>query len=163
MRRRLVLLVLLVLALAVLVAPADASAAKWIRVKWTETMNVNGSPVFTFNVRAIVLREGGGWTVWGSFKNHSTRTFPIRKRFALRVYEGRRFSSPWTQRLARRFSPAMPASIAPGQAWSGRFSGPGSPPNGHVRVIFGKFMAKNFIKDWAGFVWITDHRYRLRR
>ena len=94
------------------VAPVAAEGATVLRVGWNETARAKEGPIMRFKVRTIVLRPSGRWTVNASFKNISTRTFPIRKKFQLRVYE--------TRRVEPEVQPAVRDAVRPGDARLGR-------------------------------------------
>ena len=68
-------------------------------------------------------------------------------------------------RAARRFVPALPARLRPGDGWRGTISAPGSLASGRwVRVVFAPLVAVGDPPDdmRSRFVWITDHAYHLR-
>jgi hypothetical protein len=63
---------------------------------------------------------------------------------------------------ARAFKPALPATLGPGKAWSGRISGLGATAlrDTNVRVRFSYF-AGPALPGAPGFGWITDHVVRV--
>jgi hypothetical protein len=69
------------------------------------------------------------------------------------------------QALADRFSPRQPALIAPGQSWSGSFSGPGDLPAGvPIRVVLGRFVPLGKVPPgfYRGFLCVSDRVVRLK-
>jgi hypothetical protein len=69
-------------------------------------------------------------------------------------------------RPVRRFRPALPARFVPGRIWRSTISATGTLAAGrHVRIVFGPLIAEGKPPEGlqSGFVWITDHAYRLRR
>jgi hypothetical protein len=155
---------LLLLGIAIasaLAAPASAGPTKTIRLAWSERATVGSRTIMTFNVRSLTI-SGRSWTVNASFRNTSRTTLRIRKRFAV-LYGPSSVSVSGMKMLpAKTFRPALPATLPPGKAWSGRLSGVGAGAlrRTNVRVQFSYF-AGRALPGRPGFGWITDHVARL--
>lgn len=146
---------------ASLAAPAAAGPTRTIRLAWTERATEGSRTVMTFNVRTLTV-SGTRWTVHGGFRNTSRATLGIRKRFAVLYGPSAARVSGMKVLTAKGFSPALPARLAPGKAWNGRFSGSGGTAlkKTNVRVQFGYFEGRA-LPGRSGFGWITDHVARL--
>ena len=155
-------LALLLSTLATGFVVALPAAARTVPLNWNESLKRNGRPLMTFAVSNVTF-AGGGWTVGASFSNRTAATVRIpRKRFGLRIFRGARVTTatPYRHLPAGTFQPAVPATLAPGQAWTGTFAGRGTPARGrYVRVTFGYFsrIAPRQPSPW---VWLTDHTFR---
>lgn len=149
-----------------LAAPASA---RTIRLGWTEKTPAPyyGYIAMTFNVRSVTVTPSG-WSVRAEMINRSgkritfrrgTSYFPRRVGFGLRVPVKREVGRPsYVERSATTFSPQLPQSLAPGQRWSGRFSGRGSLPRGKpIAVTFGVFL----VNGTDPFSWTTQRQFRL--
>lgn len=156
------LLLLVVTCTAALAAPATAGPTKTIRLAWSERATEGSRTIMTFNVRSLTI-AGRSWTVDASFRNTSRTTLRIRKQFAVLYGPSRVRVSGMKVLPAKAFRPALPATLPPGKAWSGRMSGVGATAlrNTNVRVHFSYF-AGRVLPGRAGFGWITDHVARLK-
>ena len=144
-----------------LAAPTSAGSTKTIRLAWSERATVGSRTIMTFNVRSLTV-AGRNWTVNASFRNTSRQTLRIRKRFAVLYGPSSVRVSGMKVLPAKAFRPALPATLPPGRAWSGRLSGVGAGAlkNTHVRVQFSYF-AGRALPGRPGFGWITDHVARI--
>lgn len=151
------LLLLAAAATAALAAPASAGPTKTIRLAWNERATVGSRTVMTFNVRSLTIR-GSRWTVDVSFRNTSRSSLHVRKHFALLYGANTGPVSRMKVLPARAFQPALPATLRPGKAWSGRLSGPGATAltRTSVRVRFSYFVGR-VLPGSPGLSWITDH------
>lgn len=146
---------------AALAAPAGAGPAKTIRLAWSERVTVGNRTVMTFNVRSLTI-NGRNWTISASFRNTSRAKVRIREQFAL-LYGPSHVPVRGMRVLrAKSFRPTLPATLAPGKGWSGRFSGTGATVlrRTNVRVHFGNFEGRA-LPGRPGFGWITDHLARI--
>jgi hypothetical protein len=67
--------------------------------------------------------------------------------------------------LADRFRPRKPELLAPGDRWTGSFSGPGRLPAGvPIRVVLGRFFPLGSVPPglYRGFICISEKAVRLR-
>lgn len=140
----------------------SAESTVTIKLGWNERARAAGRTVMTFNVRALTVTSRG-WTIAASFRNTSKSRVAIREEFALLVTKRRAQIDGAAALEAKGFRPALPAALAPGQGWSGTFSG------GGASMLHGVFVRAHFsyfrgplIPGQAGFGWITDHVVRLR-
>jgi hypothetical protein len=140
--------------------PAESTVT--IKLGWHERALARGRTVMTFNVRTLSITSRG-WTIAASFRNTSRSRLRIREEFALLVAKRRAQIDGAGALQAKSFRPALPAALAPGQGWSGTFSG------GGASILHGVFVRAHFsyfrgpvIPGQAGFGWITDHVVRLR-
>ena len=153
---------------AALVLAAPASA-RTIRLGWTEKTPAPyyGFIAMTFNVRSVTVTPSG-WSVQAEMINRSGKRitfrrgqsyFPRRVGFGLRVPVKRQVGRPsYVEKSATTFSPRLPDALAPGQRWSGRFSGRGSLPRGKpIAVTFGVFL----VNGTDPFSWTTQRQFRL--
>jgi hypothetical protein len=68
-------------------------------------------------------------------------------------------------RAAQRFTPELPARLAPGARWRGTIAAPGPLAAGlYLRIVYGPFVAAGDPPEGMqpGFSWITDHAHRLK-
>jgi hypothetical protein len=155
------LLLLAAACAAALAAPAGAGPTKTIRLAWSERATEGSRTIMTFNVRSLTI-DGTRWTVNGGFRNTSRTTLRIQKRFALLYGPSAARVSGMKVLTAKGFRPALPATLAPGKGWSGKFSGSGGTAlkKTNVRVHFSYF-AGRVLPGRPGFGWITDHVARI--
>ncbi len=158
--RRLALLPVLAL---VLLAPAANAAAADVKLDWREQIkDSRGRVVMTFRVHGLVV-DKSGWAAAITFRNVGKRTVRITPDFGLALYTTNTIANhPRRYLPAASSKPTMPARLAPGKRWTGAIGGPGKPPVGmYVRVVFGHFSGLAIKGYPDGFVWITDHAYRM--
>ena len=155
------LLVFAIAAALLLAAPTSAGSAKTIRLAWSERATVGSRTIMTFNVRTLTI-SGRAWTVDASFRNTSRATLRIRRLFGVRFGPGSVPVDRMKVLPAKLSRPALPATLPPGRAWSGRFSGIGATAlkRTNVRVQFSYFEGRA-LPGRPGFGWITDHVVRL--
>jgi hypothetical protein len=146
----------------VLAAPA---AAADVPLNWKEhTTDGNGHVVMTFQVHGLAF-DKTGWAAAITFTNLSKRTVYINPDFGLALYRTKQPGGrPARFLAATRTDPQLPARLGPGKRWRGAIGGPGTPPVGmYVRVVFGHYRGVP-VKGFAnGFIWITDHVYRMTK
>jgi hypothetical protein len=140
--------------------PASADV---VNLGWKETAKRNGQPQLTFSVPSIEFKNGG-WTVTATFKNIANTRVKIGSDYGLLLLPTNGVNVAALRRgrglPATAYSRKLPASLGPGESWSGTFSGSGTPPTGvYVRVIFGRFTGG--FAGTRGFFWVTDHAYRF--
>jgi hypothetical protein len=160
--RRLVLA--LAAAAAALVVAALASAGE-VKLDWREQIkDGRGHVVMTFRVHGLVF-DKTGWAAAITFRNVAQRTVRITPDFGLALYRTSKPGGPPDRFLAvSRARPTMPGALAPGGRWTGAIGGAGKPPAGmYVRVVFGHFAGLAIRGFPSGFIWITDHAYRMPR
>ena len=158
--RRLALLPILAL---VLLAPAAGASAADVKLDWREQIkDSSGRVVMTFRVHGLVV-DKNGWAAAITFRNVGTRTVRITPDFGLALYKTSKIADHPSRFLpAASSQPKMPTQLAPGKRWTGAVGGPGKPPVGmYVRVVFGHFSGLAIDGYPDGFVWITDHAYRM--
>lgn len=140
-----------------------------IRLGWREA---DAGLVYT--VRRIEVTTDG-WRVEASVTNRRPRALdvlglhrPGKVRFGLivstrrRLPPARQLHDVHTPFFAARTTPPVPATLRPGQSWSGSFAGPGRPPRGaYLRVTFGRFVPPS--RPDAAFALVTRHVVRLAR
>jgi hypothetical protein len=155
--RRLALLVLVLL-----LVPAGAAAAAEVKLDWSEQIkDANGHVAMTFRVHGLVV-DKTGWAVAITFRNVSGKPVRITPDFGLALYKTGKPGHPDRFLPAAQSKPNLPRTLAPGARWTGAVGGPGKPPVGmYVRVVFGHFTGLAIAGFPTGFVWITDHAYRM--
>jgi hypothetical protein len=146
-------------------ALAGGAAATTVQLNWHEQAKVRAKPAIAFHVQALVSQTKGkvsGWAVVAAVTNTSTKPLRISARqFGLALFENSSSTDPRQAKLlpAGAFSPALPATLAPGKTWRGTFIGVGKPTKGsYVRVLFGWFSGPAV--GGTGFNWISDHVHR---
>ena len=145
-----------------------------LRLGWHENCATKAQPL-PIETRRLVV-EKGRWRVDLSFRNemgvplsvvrahHPGQTLfglePFRTTSLAEVRARAAHGSIHPQALADRFSPSRPSELAPGQSWSGSFSGPGDLPVGvPIRVVLGAFLPPGPIDD--RFLCISQRAVRL--
>jgi hypothetical protein len=152
----------LVAAVLVGIAAGAAPALAADQLGWNELAKVKGASVLRFEVQSITIGKSG-WSAHVSFRNVSNHTVRVGDIFGLSFYRGAGITP--TTRVdafghATRFSPAKPATLAPGASWTGVIQGDGHPQpkltgKVYARILFGPFYGvPGFSK---AFFWITDH------
>jgi hypothetical protein len=147
----------------VLLVPVGAAAAAEVKLDWREQIkDSHGRVVMTYRVHGLVV-DKSGWAAAITYRNLSKRTIRISPDFGLALY---RTSKPGIHPArflsAAQSRPTTPRTLAPGARWTGAIGGPGKPPAGmYVRVVFGYFAGLPISGFPGGFVWITDHAYRM--
>jgi hypothetical protein len=146
-----------------------------VRLGWRENCGTKAHRLPITTSRVVI--ERGRWRVDLSFRNemgkvlsvvwphHQGQTLfglePFRTTSLAEVRARAAHGSIHPQALADRFSPTRPAEIAPGQGWSGSFSGPGDLPAGvPIRVVLGAFLPPGPIDD--RFLCVSERALRLR-
>ncbi len=147
----------------VLLAPAAGASAADVKLDWREQIkDSSGRVVMTFRVHGLVV-DKNGWAAAITFRNLGERRVQINPDFGLALYKTKKLTARPDRFLpATSSKPTMPARLDPGKRWTGAVGGPGKPPVGmYVRVIFGHFSGLAIDGYPDGFVWITDHAYRM--
>ena len=113
-------------------------------------------------VRVGAVRIGrSGWAVTASIDNAGATTLDVtRPHVAGGTFFG--LARPGVRHpglLARRFTPPLPRTIAPGVRWSGSFSAPGHVGRGPLQVVLGRFTPAGRV---IGFLCVTDRTVRVR-
>lgn len=173
------------IALALLVAGCDSAAPqRWarpqgVRLGWHENCGTRARPL---TVAARRLTVGNRrWRVELAFRNETGLTLGVLRPhavdetlFGLAPYRTTSFrevlkraetaeAKPLT--YADRFSPSTPRLLAPGEGWSGAFSGPGRLPRGvPIRVVLGRFVITGKVPRglFRGFLCVSERYVRLR-
>jgi len=155
------------------VAPVDYAGPQTIQVDLSEFDGKRGAG-FRLEVRQLRLTPES-WVVAAAVTNATKERwwvrrphFPGETKFGL--YVSRRSNRRYLEvefaaarttpsLLAERFSPQLPLYFAPGQRWSGTFSGRGLIPRGRwVRFAFGRFQTNGVPPSGlpAGLMAVTD-------
>jgi hypothetical protein len=174
----------LIVGLALLVSGCGSNGSGTIarpqtaKLNWHENCGTRANPIPITTQRLVV--EKGIWRVALSFRNRTRVTlfitrphFPDGTFFGLAPFR----TSSWQEVLERaesgvgaeprtiaeHFSPALPRRLAPGQGWSGEFSGPGGLPAGvPIRVVLGLFEAVAAPSEFfEGFLCVSERVVRL--
>jgi hypothetical protein len=165
---------------SVTLPPVTAAPAQAARVDWVEP-TAPKRPRLVFGVaRVAVLPDG--WRVEISIRNETDVAWEIGARlsasrlpFGLMLFATGELDELTTRdrdrtlpgvRYARTVQPEPPATLAPGESWTGVISAPGSLAAGRwLRVVFGPLVAEDEPPEGlpSPLVWITDHAYLLRR
>ncbi len=173
---------LVLLALALLLAGCGSAASQrfarpqTLRLDWHENCGPHARRLTIQTKRLTVERQR--WQVELTFRNETGITLGVLRPHAidetlfglapyrttsLREVRERLDAKPLT--YADRFSPATPRLLAPGERWSGSFSGPGHLPRGvPVRVVLGRFEITGKVPRglYRGFFCVSDRYVRLR-
>jgi hypothetical protein len=164
--------------LALIAVPS--AAAKTLRLDWRESYypDYPRGHRITFRVSRVVVTHTG-WTVHGAFTNRTPWRLrlepddPTGWQMGMGLVSPKaRADEPWPSSYgsadafrANRFLPRMPRSLAPGESWSGRFSGPGKLPlRRNIHVKFGRFVPPRSVAlrvRTDTLDWTTDHSFRL--
>ena len=139
---------------------APTASARTIPLSWNERFDVAGQAVMRFEVRSLTISKSR-WSTRVSFRNLTARPVTITNRFAL-LHARKRSTRTFGRLAARSLRPRMPSRLAPGQSWSGTFSGTGAAAleGVFVRVHFDAFVGRLRLGR-ARFGWITDHAVRV--
>jgi hypothetical protein len=143
------------------------------RVNWTEEASFAGRPIATFRVKTIEVGPDG-YKIDASFTNTSPQVLKLPagtsrspNDFGLGVFVNalpQRIESVGNYLLkAQRIRPMLPATIAPGETWSGTMTSDTPPRSGRsLRVLFGVFFFKGKPPTGLGpyFLWQTNHQVR---
>ena len=132
---------------------------------------LEGQPgAMTFRVKRLEVGPHG-WSADVGFRNVSTQTITLPTGgdrspidFGLGVFINSlspRIEDPGNYLVyAKRFAPALPKALAPGESWSGRMSSP-QPPRAlrYLRLVFGVFFYKPPAPKGHPpyFLWVTSH------
>jgi hypothetical protein len=129
-------------------------------LNWSELAKVKGHGVLRFKVQSISIGKTG-WSARVSFRNVSGRTMRVGNVFGLSYFRGSQIT-PTTRfdafGRATRFSPAKPASLRPGESWTGVIQGKGRPAltgKVYARILFGPFYGVPGFPN--PYYWVTDH------
>ena len=144
-----------------------------LRVNWTEKASFAELPIATFRVKTIEVGPDG-YKIEASFTNTSPRVLKLPagtarspSDFGLGVFVNalpQRIESAGNYLLrAQKIRPSLPATVAPGETWTGTMTSDTPPRSGRsLRVLFGVFFFKG--KPPAGlgpyFLWQTNHQVR---
>jgi hypothetical protein len=173
------------LVLALLVAGCDsAEPQRWarpqaLRLGWHENCGTRARPL-TISTRRLTVGERR-WQVELAFRNDTGISLgvlrphtvdealfglaPYRTTSLREVLKRAETAEAKPLTFADRFSPSAPRLLAPGERWSGSFSGPGRLPRGvPVRVVLGRFVItgrvpRGFVR---GFLCVSKRYVRLR-
>lgn len=134
----------------------------------------------TIETRRLGVR-GGRWHVGLAFRNETGVTLtivrphvrggtylgldPFETSSAREVRERAERLAAKPRTLADRFEPPLPRVLAPGEGWSGTFSGPGGlPARTPIRVVLGRFVIRGHVPPgfFDGFLCISERAVRLR-
>ena len=152
---------MLLLAGALAVGAIGAAPALGERaLNWNELAKVKGHGVIRFKVQSISVGKTG-WSAHVSFTNVSNRTMRVGNVFGLSYFRGPGIT-PTTHfdafGRATRFSPAKPATLRPGESWTGVIQGKGRPAltgKVYARILFGPFYGVPGFPN--PYYWVTDH------
>jgi hypothetical protein len=172
-------------AAAVLAAGCDSgSPARWARpqvveLRWHENCGTREHPLPIETRRLAVSRSR--WRVDLSFRNETGVSLSVIRPhardetlFGLEPFSTTSFrevlkraetAEAKPRAYADRFTPSRPALLAPGERWSGSFSGLGRLPAGApVRVVLGRFVVTGQVPPgfFAGFLCVSKRYVRLR-
>jgi hypothetical protein len=174
---------LIVVALAVAgcdpAAPQRWARPQALRLDWHENCGTRARPL-TVTTRRLTVGERR-WRVELAFRNETGLTLGVLRPhavdetlFGLAPYRTTSFrealkraetaeAKPLT--YADRFRPSRPRLFAPGEGWSGTFSGPGRLPHGvPIRVVLGRFVITGKAPRgfFRGFLCVSERYLRLR-
>lgn len=158
----------------------ETAAAKTTRftVRWNERWPLEGGGYVEFRVRLIEAGQDG-WRVRGGFTNRSRHRLRITRRLseygnppknvgpALLRWVVKDVALPGLSArpvlfFADRISPALPATVAPGESWNGTIAGSKRLPRRvPLFVRLGHFFYAGPVET-EGFSWISEHRFELR-
>jgi hypothetical protein len=158
--------------------PSTAAPPQRAELGWEERAPAEG-PGFVFRVHRFAVTEGG-WEAEVEIENRTSIVWRTGDRLAVEQSFGvMLFATGGLDEVERRmgegelpglrpvqkFAPALPERFVPGRTWRATVSAIGPLAAGrHVRIVFGPLIAEGDPPSGldAGFVWITDHAYRLR-
>jgi hypothetical protein len=148
------------------------------KLDWHENCGTRAQRIPITTGRLIV--HSGRWRVDLAFRNETSVSLSvIRPHYLGSTYFGLEPFDSATRRevlgraeagaakprtLADRFSPEKPGLLAPGQRWSGWFSGPGALPAGvPLRVVLGRFVILGSVPHGllSGFLCVSRRVVRL--
>jgi hypothetical protein len=143
------------------------------RVNWDEKASLGAKPIATFRVKTIEVGPNG-YKIAASFTNTSPSVWKLPQGtarspsdFGLGVFVNalpQRIETPGNYLLkAQQIRPALPATIAPGETWTGTMTSDNPPrSNRSLRVLFGVFFWKGKPPYGLGpyFIWQTNHQVR---
>lgn len=124
-------------------AGGGSSATRTIQLGWSEQAPATGAPIMTLRVERLVI-DGQKWRLTASFTNRSGMRLGIEPRFKLLIGPTRGTNNH-VIRVAKRFTPAMPKSIAPGKSWRGTWHGEYAgvlKPGRFLRIGFDRFVGE---------------------
>lgn len=175
---------LVLLVLALLAAGCDSAPQRWarpqtLRLDWHENCGTRARPLTISTRRLIVsdrrwrielaLRNETGFTL-GVLRPHAVDETlfglaPYRTTSLREVLKRAETAEAKPLTYADRFEPAAPRLLAPGERWSGSFSGSGRlPPSVPVRVVLGRFVIAGRVPPgfFRGFLCVSKRYVRLR-
>jgi hypothetical protein len=157
---------------------AELARPQVVDLRWHENCGTRRHPLPIETRRLIVRKQR--WRVELSFRNKTGVTlFVIRPHVAAGTYFGLETFETASMRevlervarnaakpglLADQFSPSRPGPVAPGQEWSGWFSGPGGLPAATpIRIVLGRFVIQQQVPPGlaGGFLCISERVVRL--
>jgi hypothetical protein len=147
---------------------------------WEERFPEDG-PAFVFRAHRLAV-TADGWEADIEFENMTTIPWRIlgapgsgvATSFGVMLFESGALEEVERRsgegelpgiRAAGRFTPALPARLAPGSSWRGTIGARGSLAAGlYLRLVYGPFVAVGDPPEGmqSGFSWITDHAHRLK-
>lgn len=162
------------------VATSPIAHSQVVELDWHENCGTRANPLPIRTNRLIVGR--GRWRVWVSFRNQTHTTLGVIRPhvlggtyFGLEPFKTGSFREviervesgigAKPRVLADRFVPSRPNLLAPGDRWSGSFSGRGALPAGvPVRVVLGRFVISGPVPPGFsdGFLCISTRVVRLK-
>ena len=151
---------LLLLALCVALTVAATSGAATIKLGWTEHLKRDPVTRLTFRVATLEITPAG-WKADVTITNDGSGKVSVGGRqFAVAEFDTKtNFTKPSRVLHATAFLPVPPATLAPGQRWSGTIAGGGRPDARlYVRLVFGPFATS---ASPTPFTWITDHAHHV--
>jgi hypothetical protein len=153
-----------ILGAAVAACLVTAPVAGAQKLGWNEKAKFGGKPVMSYTVESLTFGKSS-WTARVSFRNLSTHSIRVGSEFGVGFWTKGNVTD-LTRAVglatATRYSSKPPATLKPGQSWSGVIGGDGRlarTSRVYARVIFGPFA--DFPGHATPVVWITDHATAL--
>jgi hypothetical protein len=159
--------------------PARSARLQAVVLGWHENCGTRADPLLIETRRLIVGERR--WWVKLSFRNDTRVTLRVtrphflgERLFGLEPFSTTSFrevlrraktAEAGPRALADRFAPSKPTLIAPGEGWSGSFSGPGPLPSGTpIRVVLGLFYITQHVPRgfFGGFICVSRRYVELR-
>ena len=175
---------LVLLVLALLAAGCDSAPQRWarpqtLRLDWHENCGTRARPL-TISTRRLTVSDRR-WRVELTLRNETGITLgvlrphavdetlfglaPYRTTSLREVLKRAETAEAKPLTYADRFEPAAPRLLAPGERWSGSFSGSGRLPRSvPVRVVLGRFVITGRVPPgfFRGFLCVSKRYVRLR-